>query len=218
MASRRLPRRWGGRLGKRAFDLVSALGALAVLSPILAIVAVLVLITDGRPVLFRQIRSGRDGRPFILQKFRTMTTEDDDPSTDAVRITRLGGALRATSLDELPTLWNVVRGDMSIVGPRPLLVRYLDRYSEEQRRRLEVRPGITGLAQVRGRNLLSWDERFALDVRYVDERTFIGDLRLIAETVRSVLRREGVAAEGGATMREFMGNGDGPPDDEGSAA
>jgi lipopolysaccharide/colanic/teichoic acid biosynthesis glycosyltransferase len=191
---------------KRAADLVVAAAALVVLSPVLAAIAACILLVDGRPLLFTQRRSGRRGQPFVLHKFRTMSTESDDPTTDAQRITRLGRLLRATSLDELPTLWDVARGAMSLVGPRPLPERYLDRYTAEQRRRLEVRPGITGLAQVRGRNLLSWEERFALDVRYVEDWSLAGDLKLLIETARSVVRREGIEAEGTVTMPEFWGS------------
>ena len=196
---------------KRATDLLAAGAALVVLSPVIAALAIAVRVADGRPLLFTQERNGLAGRPFRLIKFRTMSTESDDPTTDARRITRLGTLLRATSLDELPTLWNVVRGDMSLVGPRPLPVRYLARYTPHQRRRLEVRPGITGLAQVRGRNLLSWEERFDLDVEYIDGWSYRGDLRLLVDTVRSVLRREGVEVEGTVTMPEFWGSAGSPP-------
>lgn len=193
-------------------DVVVAGAALVALSPILAVVALAILVTDGRPLLFSQRRSGLGGEVFLLQKFRTMSTESEDPTTDAQRITPLGAKLRATSLDELPTLLSVLRGDMSLVGPRPLPERYLDRYSPEQRRRLEVRPGVTGLAQVRGRNLLSWEERFELDVDYVDSCSPVGDVKLLVETVRSVVRREGVEADGAVTMPEFWGTGiEGPP-------
>jgi lipopolysaccharide/colanic/teichoic acid biosynthesis glycosyltransferase len=165
-------------------------------------------VLDGRPVLFTQRRSGLNGEPFELHKFRSMSTGSDDPTTDAQRITRLGAVLRSTSLDELPTLWDVARGAMSLVGPRPLPERYLDRYTPEQRRRLEVRPGVTGLAQVRGRNLLSWEERFSLDVAYVDTWSFAGDIKLLLETFRSVVRREGIEADGAVTMPEFRGSVD----------
>ena len=201
---------------KRATDLGASALALVVLSPLMAVIALAILVADGRPVLFRQERSGLGGRPFELLKFRTMSTESDDPTTDAVRITRLGAVLRRTSLDELPTLWCVARGDMSLVGPRPLPVRYLDRYSPEQRRRLEARPGVTGLAQARGRNLLTWNERFRLDVEYIDQWSYRGDLRLLADTVRSVLRREGVEVAGTVTMPEFWGDGDPPTDQPGA--
>lgn len=190
---------------KRLFDVVVAGVLLFAVSPLLVGVALLVRLLDGSPVLFRQARGGRGGVPFDMVKFRTMSTESEDPATDAARITRLGGILRATSLDELPTLVNVVLGHMSLVGPRPLPVRYTDRYNARQLRRLEVRPGVTGLAQVRGRNRLSWEERFELDVEYVDSRSFMADLSLLSETARSVLRRDGVEAEETVTMPEFFG-------------
>ncbi len=198
-------RRRVAHLAKRLIDLTVAAAVLLLGAPLLAIVAGLILAKDGRPVLFRQRRSGRDGEAFVLLKFRTMSTESEDPTTDAQRITRLGSILRSTSLDELPTLWNVVRGDMSLVGPRPLPERYLDRYSATQRRRLEVRPGVTGLAQVTGRNLLGWDDRFALDVEYVDTWTVAGDVKILVATVRSVLGRTGIEAESAVTMPEFWG-------------
>ncbi|MEZ5409758.1 MAG: sugar transferase [Acidimicrobiales bacterium] len=193
---------------KRLVDLVVAATALIALSPVIAVLAVSIRLLDGSPVLFRQLRSGRRGRPFRLYKFRTMRSADSnfDPSTDAVRITRLGRMLRSSSLDELPSLVNVILGDMSLVGPRPLPVEYLDRYSPEQRQRLEMRPGITGLAQVRGRNLLNWEDRFALDVEYVKNHSLRGDLRLLADTVRPVLLRQGVSADGEVTMTEFLGS------------
>jgi len=191
---------------KRAIDLLVAVPALIVASPVLAAVAVAIRITDGSPIMFAQERSGLGGEPFTLHKFRTMSTDSEDPTTDAQRITRLGARLRAWSIDELPALWAVVRGQMSLVGPRPLPVRYLERYDATQRRRLEVPPGITGLAQVRGRNLLSWEERFALDVHYVDTRSTLGDLQILVETVRAVLGREGVEAEATVTMPEFRGS------------
>lgn len=192
---------------KRCFDVVVGGAIFAVLAPIVAFVGVLILLVDGRPLFFAQQRSGRGGDTFEMKKFRTMSTESEDPTTDAQRITKLGATLRSWSLDELPTLWSVVRGDMSLVGPRPLPVRYLDRYSAKQRRRLEVPPGVTGLAQVRGRNLLSWEERFELDVEYVDNRSFLGDLGVLVETARSVVAREGVEADGAVTMPEFYGSG-----------
>lgn len=192
---------------KRALDVVAAGSALLVLSPVLAGVGIAVAVNLGRPVLFRQLRPGRDGVTFELAKFRSM--RNPDPSlglvSDEQRLTAFGKALRATSLDELPSLWNVVKGDMSIVGPRPLLVAYLDRYTPEQTRRHEVRPGITGLAQARGRNDLSWEDRFALDVQYVEQRSFALDARILLETVVGVLRRDGVSAEGHVTMPEFRG-------------
>jgi lipopolysaccharide/colanic/teichoic acid biosynthesis glycosyltransferase len=190
---------------KRLFDVLSAAFLLALTSPIQAIVALLVRRDLGTPVVFRQQRPGKDGVVFELVKFRTM--KDPDPSlslvTDEERLTPFGTWLRSTSLDELPTLWNVLCGDMSVVGPRPLLVRYLDRYSAEQARRHEVRPGITGLAQVSGRNAVDWEERFRLDVEYVDLCSPLLDARIVWATIQVVLRRRGVAAEGSATMPEF---------------
>ena len=196
---------------KRALDVAAAGTALVALSPVLAGVSVAVALNLGRPVLFRQRRPGRDGASFEILKFRSMRNPDPERglATDEQRLTAFGKALRATSLDELPSLWNVLRGDMSFVGPRPLLVAYLDRYTPRQARRHEVRPGITGLAQARGRNALSWDERFALDVEYVDSRSLALDARILLETVIGVMRRSGVSAEGHATMPEFRGEGAG---------
>jgi sugar transferase EpsL len=184
-----------------------ALSSLIVLSPLLTVIALLVRLRLGSPVLFRQERLGLGGRPFVLVKFRTMT-DDVDPATgsplpDDERLTALGRWLRATSLDELPELWNVVRGDMALVGPRPLPIRYLDRYSAEERRRHEVRPGLTGWAQVNGRNAVGWDDRLAMDVWYVDHRSLLLDLRILWRTVRLVLRREGISGEGTDTMPEL---------------
>jgi lipopolysaccharide/colanic/teichoic acid biosynthesis glycosyltransferase len=191
---------------KRAADVVVAAGALVLSSPALVAVAVAVRRDLGSPVLFRQVRPGRHGQPFELVKFRTMRTAPDaGPATDAQRLTPLGRWLRSTSLDELPTLWNVLRGDMSLVGPRPLLVEYLDRYTPEQARRHTVRPGVTGLAQVRGRNALSWEAKFAADVEYVDHLGPALDLRIVVATVRTVLGRHGVSAPGEATMHLFTG-------------
>lgn len=188
---------------KRALDLVgSSVGLLVAVLP-MAVIAVLIRIRMGAPVLFRQERPGLGGRPFTLVKFRTMRAGAGD---DDVRLTRLGRFLRTTSLDELPELWNVLVGDMSLVGPRPLLVEYLPRYSARQARRHEVRPGLTGLAQVEGRNLVAWEERFELDVRYVDTRSLALDLRIILRTVSAVLRREGISGEGEATMAPFQGS------------
>ena len=192
---------------KRVIDVVVGGLALVVSLPVQAAIAVLVRLKLGSPVLFRQPRPGKDERVFELVKFRTMV--DPDPArglvTDEERLTSFGAALRSTSLDELPTLWNVVRGDMSLVGPRPLLVRYLDRYSPAERRRHEVRPGVTGLAQVSGRNALTWADKFAQDVAYVDARSLRLDLRIIRRTVLQVVRRDGVAADGSVTMPEFEG-------------
>ena len=190
---------------KRVTDIAVSGIALALTAPLQASVALVVRLRLGRPVLFRQVRPGRYRIPFTLVKFRTMTAvnPEGEPLPDADRLTRLGRTLRATSLDELPTLWNVLRGDMSLVGPRPLLAEYLPLYSEEQRRRHEVRPGITGLAQVSGRNALPWPERLALDVVYVDRRSVAMDLRILALTVGKVLRRDGITAEGQATVTKF---------------
>ncbi len=192
---------------KRALDASVAAVGLVATAPLQAVVALAVLAKHGRPVLFRQPRPGKDGRVFELVKFRTMLLPDAQRVSDADRLTSLGALLRATSLDELPTLWNVLKGDMSLVGPRPLLVQYLERYSPEQARRHEVRPGITGLAQVRGRNNLDWDEKFALDVEYVDNRSLGLDLRILWETVAVVLLRRGISADGHVTMSEFRGAG-----------
>ena len=188
---------------KRALDLVGAgLGLLVACLP-MAGIALAVRFTMGAPVLFRQRRPGLGGEPFVLVKFRTMRS---GPGEDAARLTRFGRFLRASSLDELPELWNVVVGDMSLVGPRPLLMEYLDRYSPRQARRHEVRPGLTGLAQVEGRNTVAWEDRFELDVRYVETRSFALDLRIIARTVGAVLRRQGISGEGEATMTPFQGS------------
>jgi len=189
---------------KRVFDVVVSAFALLLAAIPMAALAVAIRCTMGSPVLFRQGRPGLGGRSFTILKFRTMR-DGDEP--DAERITRLGRFMRETSLDELPELLNVLRGDMSLVGPRPLLVAYLDRYTPEQARRHEVRPGLTGLAQVSGRNATTWEQRFALDVEYVDSRTMALDLRIIGRTVRAVVAREGISAEGHATMPEFTGEG-----------
>lgn len=192
---------------KRVFDLVVATAALVVAAPVMALVALVIVGTLGRPVFFRQVRPGRRGELFEMVKFRTMRAVDPERGlvTDADRLTPVGRWLRATSLDELPELWNVLRGEMSLVGPRPHLVKYLDLYTPWQARRHEVRPGITGLAQVRGRNELAWEDKFAYDIEYVDNRSLRLDLRIMAETVRVVLRREGISAPGAATWHEFTG-------------
>jgi sugar transferase EpsL len=191
---------------KRAVDGTVATIGLVVLSPVMLSVAAVVGIRLGSPVLFRQDRIGVGGQPFQLRKFRTMTDERDESGEllpDVSRLTNVGRMLRRTSLDELPELWNVIRGDMSLVGPRPLPVRYLDRYTPEQARRHEVRPGITGWAQINGRNSTTWDERLAMDVWYVDNRSLVLDLRILVRTIAVVLRREGISAEGDATMPEL---------------
>ncbi|WEK44391.1 MAG: sugar transferase [Candidatus Sphingomonas colombiensis] len=197
------------RFAKRGLDLTLAGGGLAVLAVPLVLVALLVRWKLGAPVLFRQERAGRNGRPFQILKFRSMTDQlgvDGALLSDAQRLTPFGAWLRSTSIDELPSLLNILRGDLSIVGPRPLFMRYIPRYTLEQARRLEVSPGLTGWAQARGRNSLSWNEKFRLDVWYVDHRSFMLDLGIIAATALQVLRREGISALGDATMPEFMGN------------
>lgn len=199
---------------KRTLDIAVSGVGLVVTAPIMAGTAVAVLVALGRPVLFRQPRPGKDGKVFELVKFRTMIQPDDTYQTDAERLTWFGRFLRSTSLDELPTLWNVLRGEMSLVGPRPLLVEYLDRYTPEQARRHEVRPGITGLAQVSGRNALSWDDRLALDVEYVDNHNLWFDARILARTFGLVFRRHGISADGEATMPVFRGS-DGPGEQAG---
>ena len=190
---------------KRGLDLALAAAMLIVLSPAMLAVSVALALAAGRPLLFRQTRTGLGGRPFVLYKFRTMKPSANASATDAERLTPLGRVLRESSLDELPELWNVLRGEMSLVGPRPLLPSYLERYSPEQGRRHEVRPGITGWAQIHGRNDTTWDERLARDVWYVDHRSLLLDARILLRTVLLVLRREGIAASGHATMPEFRG-------------
>jgi len=197
----------GYAVAKRLVDLLASIAALIVTLPIQLVVAALILVRMGHPVLFRQERPGKDGRVFELVKFRTMLAVDDAAGriTDEQRLTRLGRFLRSASLDELPTFVNVLRGDMSLVGPRPLLVDYLPRYSPRQARRHEVRPGITGLAQASGRNLLSWDEKLEMDVEYVERCSLWFDLSILVKTVLAVVRREGINAEGHVTMAEFHG-------------
>lgn len=194
---------------KRLFDIVAAATALLLLSPLLACVAALVAINMGRPVFFRQQRPGLHEKPFLMLKFRSMRDAVDTHGQildDAQRLTPFGRWLRSTSLDELPELWNVLKGELSLVGPRPLLMEYLPRYDDVQRRRHEVRPGLTGWAQVNGRNAVDWAERFQLDVWYVDNRSFWLDMKILAMTLRLVLTRKGVSAQGEATMRKFTGN------------
>lgn len=185
---------------KRALDALVAATSLVVGAIPLAAIAVAIRVSMGPPVLFRQVRPGLDAQPFTLIKFRTMR---DGPGDDAERITRLGRFLRSTSLDELPELWNVLRGEMSLVGPRPLLMEYLDKYTERQALRHSVRPGITGLAQVRGRNLVDWEDRLELDVQYVEQWSLWLDLKILARTLVTVVRREGISQEGHATMSRF---------------
>lgn len=195
-------------VGKRLFDLLFATLALIILMPLLLILALLVRVNLGTPVLFKQQRPGRNGKPFILYKFRTMIEQRNVQGQllpDSERLTPFGRFLRSTSLDELPELINVLRGEMSLVGPRPLLMRYLDRYTPEQARRHTARPGITGWVQVNGRNALSWEEKFALDTWYVDHLSFRLDLRILLLTVWRVLTRDGINHAGQATMTEFQG-------------
>jgi sugar transferase EpsL len=194
---------------KRAIDVFGGGASLLILSPVLLVVALLVRLNLGRPVLFSQQRPGRDGRPFSMYKFRSMTDACDASGAllpDAERLTLFGKFLRSTSLDELPELWNVLKGDMSIVGPRPLLMEYLPLYNRQQTRRHEVRPGLTGWAQVNGRNALSWQEKFQLDVWYVDHVSLWLDIRIVALTILTVLRRRGVTGAGSETAEKFSGN------------
>jgi lipopolysaccharide/colanic/teichoic acid biosynthesis glycosyltransferase len=194
---------------KRLFDIAVSAIALVLLSPVFAVVAMLVRMKLGSPILFRQVRPGLHGQPFTLVKFRTMRDaldRDGRPLPDEQRLTAFGRSLRSSSLDELPELWNVLKGDMSLVGPRPLLMQYLPRYSPEQSRRHDVRPGLTGWTQVNGRNALGWPEKLALDTWYVDNRSFLLDLKIMAMTVKQILVREGIAHDGSETMPEFMGD------------
>jgi lipopolysaccharide/colanic/teichoic acid biosynthesis glycosyltransferase len=197
------------RLGKRVLDLGLAVPALVVLAPVGLVVGALIRLELGGPVLFRQSRPGRDGQIFEVIKFRSMSNArgaDGELLPDEERVTPFGNRLRRLSLDELPTLWNVVRGDMSLIGPRPLLVQYLDRYTPEQRRRHDVLPGITGWAQVNGRNTISWEAKFEHDVWYVENVSLGADLRILLRTATQVLGRRGISAEGHATMPEFTGS------------
>jgi lipopolysaccharide/colanic/teichoic acid biosynthesis glycosyltransferase len=197
-------------VSKRIFDLLATTVALVVILPLLLVISLLVWIFLGTPVLFLQQRPGYKGRPFIPYKFRTMTNRtgpDGNLLPDAERLTPFGRFLRSTSLDDLPQFWNVLRGEMSLVGPRPLLMRYLERYSPEQMRRHDVLPGITGWAQVNGRNAISWDEKFLLDVWYVDHRSFWLDIKILFMTAWKVFKREGVSQPGHVTAEEFKGNG-----------
>ena len=194
---------------KRVFDIIFALIAVVLLSPVFLVVSIVIVISDGFPVFFTQVRPGKNGVPFKLHKFRSMKKAQDQKielSTDGERITKFGYFLRRTSVDELPELFSVLEGKMSIVGPRPLLMRYLERYSGEQARRHEVLPGITGWAQINGRNTISWEEKFRLDIWYVDHWTFCLDINIILQTVWKVIKGEGISQPGRATMDEFMGN------------
>ena len=196
---------------KRLLDIIIAAAALVLLSPVLLLLALQIRRKLGTPILFRQVRPGRGGIPFVMYKFRTMRDAADEngrPLPDAERLTPFGRKLRAASLDELPELWNVLKGDMSLVGPRPLLMEYLPLYNAEQRRRHLVRPGITGWAQVNGRNAISWPEKFRLDVWYVENRSLLLDIKILFLTVKKVLDRSGINSEGEATAAKFTGNDD----------
>ena len=193
---------------KRPQDFLCALAAIIVLSPVMLITAILVRTKLGSPVIFKQERPGLNGKIFTLYKFRTMTDKKDENGnllSDEIRLTNFGKKLRSTSLDELPELFNILNGDMAVVGPRPLLVRYLPRYNAHQARRHAVRPGFTGYAQVNGRNSITWEDKFDKDVYYVDHVTFLGDWKIIFQTVGTVLKREGISSDTSATMEEFMG-------------
>lgn len=194
---------------KRPLDFILSLLAIIVLSPVFLLVAIMVRINLGSPVIFRQQRPGLNEKIFTMYKFRTMTDERDESGEllpNHLRLTRFGRILRSTSLDELPELFNILKGDMSIVGPRPLLIEYLPLYNAQQRRRHEVRPGLTGLAQVNGRNAISWEDKFRFDIQYVDNVTFINDLRIVLKTVAKVFKREGINSSDNVTMEKFTGN------------
>jgi len=194
---------------KRIFDLILTIPAYFLLSPLMMLIAVIIRLTMEKPVFFRQIRPGFHGKPFTIYKFRTMLNaygKNGNLLPDKERLTRFGKFLRSTSLDELPELFNILKGEMSIVGPRPLLMQYLERYSPEQARRNEVRPGLTGWAQINGRNAITWEEKFRLDVWYVNNQSFRLDMKIIFMTILKVLKREGISQPGQATMEEFMGN------------
>ena len=193
---------------KRIVDIFGSVAGLLILSPVLLVLAILIRCQMGAPMLFRQIRPGKEAHPFEMLKFRSMRDTTDatgQPLSDTERLTPFGKKLRATSLDELPGLWNVLKGEMSLVGPRPLLMEYVPLYSPKQARRMEVRPGITGWAQINGRNALSWEKKFAMDVWYVDNRSFWLDLKIIWLTIRKVVARDGISADGEATMPKFEG-------------
>ena len=195
---------------KRAFDLAIAVPATILLLPVLAVLALLVWVLLGRPIIFTQVRPGFRAEAFTIYKFRSMRNAvgpDGKQLPDAQRLTKFGHFIRAASLDELPELWNVIKGDMSLVGPRPLIFEYVPRYSPEQARRHDVKPGITGLAQIGGRNAISWDEKFALDIQYVDSQSLRLDMSILVRTLRQVLSREGISHSGYATMPEFRGSG-----------
>ena len=196
------------RFGKRGFDLALSIPGFLLMLPILATIALLVRTNLGSPVLFMQVRPGLHGKPFTIFKFRTMTDERDSKGNllpDAKRLTRLGRFLRSTSLDELTELWNVLKGEMSLVGPRPLLMQYIERYTPEQFRRHEIRPGLTGWAQVNGRNAITWEEKFKLDVWYVDHQFCSLDVKILCMSIGKILSKEGINADGEPTMPEFLG-------------
>ncbi|WP_302757726.1 sugar transferase [Ligilactobacillus salivarius] len=204
------PKGFYERYVKRSQSFLLSLIAIIILSPILLITYLLVRVKFGKPAIFIQKRVGKDGKVFDLYKFRTMTDqrgEDGKLLPDEQRLTSFGKKLRSTSLDELPELFNILKGDMALVGPRPLLVKYLPLYNDEQARRHEVRPGLTGYAQVNGRNAITWEDRFKLDVEYVDNVTFLNDWKIIFKTIKTVFKREGISEKGSATMDEFKGNG-----------
>lgn len=197
------------RYFKRWFDIAISFFALLILSPLFLFIAVLVRLKLGAPVIFSQRRPGLNGKPFIIYKFRTMTNKKDESGNllpDKDRLTKFGKLLRSTSLDELPELWNILKGDMSIIGPRPLLMEYLPLYNATQKRRHEVRPGLTGYAQVSGRNALSWDEKFHFDVEYVDQVSFMLDIKIFFMTIYAVLMKKGISSSSSVTMEEFLGN------------
>lgn len=194
---------------KRSFDIIGSLSGIIFLSPLMALLAIIVRVTLGTPVIYRQIRPGLHGKPFVLHKFRTMPDlkgNDGEMAPDENRLTPVGRLLRGTSLDELPELFNVLKGDMSLVGPRPLLTEYLPLYSPEQARRHDVRPGMTGWAQVNGRNTVGWEDKFMMDLWYIDNRSLPLDLKIILMTLSKVFRREGISQEGEATMSRFKGS------------
>lgn len=197
------------RFIKRPMDIVLSLIAIIILSPVFAIVALLVRVKLGSPVLFKQSRPGLNEKVFLMYKFRTMTDDRDDNGdllSDHIRLTKFGKFLRSTSLDELPEIFNILKGDMSFIGPRPLLVQYLPLYNERQKRRHEVRPGLSGLAQISGRNAISWEEKFDLDVEYVDNVSFMNDWKIIFTTVKKVIIRDGITSKNNATMEYFEGS------------
>lgn len=197
------------RFLKRPMDFILSLLAIIVLSPVLILVGILVRVKLGSPVLFKQKRPGLNEKIFTMYKFRTMTDEKDENGQllpDSVRLTKFGRMLRSTSLDELPELFNILKGDMSVVGPRPLLIQYLELYNEHQKRRHDVRPGLSGHAQVNGRNTISWEDKFNLDVEYVDNMSFVGDWKIIFATIKKVFVREGISSEGQETVQYFTGN------------